>query len=81
MTETTKKRLTPAEKAKANPKSAKLAIAAFCYHACLGETAPNSHLTKGRIRDCQSQTCPLWPHRGWQNLGIRANAKDRPKTP
>lgn len=63
-----KKTLSPGEKAKAVPKSLKLAVAAYCYHNCFGEHAPNSHTTKMHIRDCTDETCHLWPFRGWQMI-------------
>lgn len=58
--------MSPAEKAKRSPFSAKLAIAAYCYHECHCEKENNSHKTKLAIRDCPSTECPLWSHRGWQ---------------
>lgn len=57
---------TPAERAAASPKSAKLAIAAYCYHGCHNERERNSHRTKWAIRTCTDVACPLWPHRGFQ---------------
>lgn len=70
MTDTaeTKKRLDPRAKAKANPKSAKIAIAAYCYHTCLGEESGNSHKVKLMVKNCQVDSCPLWPHRPWQKI-------------
>lgn len=70
------KHMTPAEKAAARPKSAKLAIAAFCYR-CAGGNDDNPHLSKALVRDCPSNTCPLWPHRGWQN--ITTGRRSRPE--
>lgn len=61
-------RLTPREKAQKTPTSAKLAIAAHCYHGCHGEEEPNSHKTKLAIKQCPETTCLLWPHRGWQAI-------------
>lgn len=58
----------PLERARDNPNSAKLAIAAYCYHTCKGQKANNSHLTKRAIKNCEKTECPLWPHRGFQNL-------------
>ncbi len=58
----------PGEKAKANPTSLKAAIAAYCYHNCVGEEARNSHLTKLFIKECKTVTCHLWSHRPWQNV-------------
>lgn len=69
MSETEKTaRLSPREKAAANPTSAKLAIAAHCYHECQGETATNSHSTKFLVKNCADKGCVLWPHRGWQTM-------------
>lgn len=62
------KRLSPREKAAAHPRSAKLAIAAFCYHQCNGEEATNSHITKLEIKNCREPNCPLYLHRGWQEI-------------
>lgn len=58
--------MSPAEKAAAFPTSAKLAIAAYCYHDCQGEVANNAHTTKLAIRDCRIQDCNLWSNRPWQ---------------
>lgn len=73
------RRMTPGEKAKRHPKSAKLAIAAFCYHSCMSETRKNAQNVKLDIRDCQSTKCELWPHRGWQKLRDRANSARTPQ--
>ena len=62
------KKMSPCEKSAANPSSQKLAIAAYCYHICAEQKENNSHLTKREIADCQTLTCPLYPHRGWQKL-------------
>jgi hypothetical protein len=64
-----KQKRSPAERARDNPKSAKLAIAAFCYHNCHQQTAANSHTTKRDIKNCQVTECPLWTHRGFQKIG------------
>lgn len=58
----------PGEKAKQNPNSLKAAIAAYCYHNCVGEEARNSHSSKLFIKECRNETCHLWPHRPWQNV-------------
>lgn len=69
-------RLTPLEKSSAHPKSAKLAIAAFCYHTCHSADGISPTTVKAAIRDCAKSACPLWPHRGWQNiLSCRQNQK------
>lgn len=59
--------ISPGEKAKQNPGSLKSAIAAYCYHNCVGEERKNSHESKFFIGTCKNVTCHLWPHRPWQN--------------
>lgn len=61
-------RLSPRDKSALNPNSAKLAVAAYCYHNCLGEEEANSHRTKRKVRDCKNTQCSLWEHRGWQQI-------------
>ena len=61
-------RMSPAEKAKAFPKNPKLAIAAYCYHNCLGQDEVNSHTTKFEVKNCECTNCHLWPFRGWQTM-------------
>lgn len=68
MTDETKKRLSPGEKAAQNPKNTRLAIEAFCYHGCHAEESTNSHKTKLAIKKCTETGCLLWPHRGWQSM-------------
>ena len=69
MSETEKTpRLSPGEKAAKNPGDVKLAVAAYCYHDCNGETATNSHTTKFAIKNCPSKDCQLWRFRGWQDV-------------
>ena len=63
------KKMSPHERSAANPRSAKLAIAAFCYHTCHKQQESNSHNTKRTVKNCNVTTCPLWPHRGWQKIG------------
>lgn len=58
----------PMEAAKAKPKSKTLAIAAHCYHICRGEESSNSRIAKFEVKNCPDKTCPLWLHRGWQNM-------------
>lgn len=65
------KKMSPREKAAQHPGSQKLAIAAFCYHKCIGQNEINSHLTKRHIANCPEETCELWTHRGWQELKNR----------
>lgn len=62
------KRKSPIENAQAHPRNPKLAIAAYCYHECHGEDADNSHTAKLLVKQCGNESCPLWPHRGWQNI-------------
>ena len=62
------KKMSPREKALKQPTSAKLAIAAYCYHDCHNELSINSHITKRAIGNCPTQECALWLHRGWKNL-------------
>lgn len=78
--------VSPGEKAKQKPTSLKFAIAAYCYHGCVGEDAPNSHTTKFFIKECKNTTCHLWPHRPWQNatggtLGKIRNERDEKHPP
>lgn len=61
-------RKSPREKAAMRPKSALLAIAAYCYHACHNEVSPNSHTTKFAIKNCPETGCPLWPVRGFRKV-------------
>jgi hypothetical protein len=63
-----KSAISPGEKAKQNPTSLKSAIAAYCYHNCVGEEASNSHSTKLFIKECKNEACHLWSHRPWQNV-------------
>lgn len=60
--------ISPGDKAKLTPFSAKMAIAAYCYHECHCEQESNSHKTKLAIKNCPSTDCFLWPHRGWQKI-------------
>lgn len=64
-----RKKMSPCERAEAYSRSAKHAIAAYCYHQCHKEQARNSHTTKRAIKNCEVKTCHLWPHRGFQNIG------------
>jgi len=71
----------PAERARHNPRSRSLAIAAFCFQCkegCMtwGKPVPPD-LVKLAVRDCKMVQCPLWPHRGWQNLKDRSNRGGR----
>jgi len=55
------KPLNPIEKAKLNPKSRVLSIAAFCYQ-CMGmEPGWRNH-----IRECPSKDCPLFGFRPYK---------------
>lgn len=57
------KTLNPVEKAKANPRSLKSAIRAFCW-TCEGGDADSG--VRWRVGNCEITDCPLWPHRPWQ---------------
>ena len=52
--------LNPIERARKNPNSLKMAIAANCWE-CQGRDA-DPH-PRWRIGNCVSTDCPLWPHR------------------
>jgi hypothetical protein len=65
-----RQRATPAERAAKNPTSMRLAIWAMCY-ACQDTGEPTPHVIKAAVRDCVMNTCPLWPHRGWQDTTTR----------
>jgi hypothetical protein len=67
---THKLHLTPDQRAEKQPKSLKLAIAAFCYQ-CQGADDEHPNLTKARVRDCKVVTCRLWRHRGWRNISTK----------
>jgi hypothetical protein len=58
-----RKRLTPVERARLNPTSRKLAIAAKCYDCSGGGIDPG---VVERIRDCNVSGCPLRPVRPYQ---------------
>ncbi len=53
-------RLSPADKALANPKSMRAAINAKC-HDCSGYSKPE-------VGRCVVTTCALWPLRPWQKV-------------
>lgn len=53
-------RMSPVERAKANPNSKALAIRAMCYSCVGGERAVDS------IRNCTTDFCALYPHRPYQ---------------
>jgi hypothetical protein len=69
-----KQRMSPVERAAANPKSLKLAIQARCFQ-CQDTGVGTPHITKSQVRDCAVTSCALWPHRGWQSVTTR-NARD-----
>lgn len=62
------KKASPKQRAQKTPRSFKLAIAAYCYHECHGETKINSHTTKYAIKNCEKTNCSLHLHRGFQKL-------------
>lgn len=53
--------LSPAEKAKANPKSLRMAITAKCYECANDQKAEVTH--------CHITDCALWNVRPWQRKG------------
>ena len=55
--------LDPVEKAKRNPASRALAIAAKCWDCQGGDADPHP---RWRIGNCQITDCPLWPLRPYQ---------------
>lgn len=73
------KSMTPVEAAAAKPKSAKLAIAAFCYN-CMGANSNRPHVTKTMVRDCTAKDCALYPHRGWQHITTNIRRKPQADT-
>lgn len=75
-----KQRLSPAERAAANPKSLRLAICAMCFN-CQGGDMQAPHVTKSFVRDCKTKSCPLWSVRGWQNTTTRKYEAPTLKTP
>ena len=72
-----KQRMTPAERAAANPTSKTLAIAAYCYQ-CQDDGGGMPHVVKAKVRDCRSTVCALWPHRAWQNVTTRNGREPLP---
>lgn len=58
--------LDPVEKAKRNPQSRQLAIAAFCCQ-CMG--GPGEAGYRGHIRNCTAPTCPLYQFRPYKPGG------------
>jgi hypothetical protein len=74
-----KQRMSPLERAQANPQSIKLAVAAYCYNCQdLGTNTP--HVTKACVRDCPAKDCALWPHRGWQAVTTRNADRANPES-
>ncbi len=64
-------RVDPIERARRNPKSRKLAIAAKCFD-CQGRHDDPGVV--GRIRECRSPSCPLYPVRPYQGSRARLTA-------
>lgn len=63
-----KQRMSPAQRAQANPSSKSLAIHAFCYQCQGGRPDDADRQIMARVRDCANEPCPLWPHRGWLDM-------------
>ena len=57
------KRLSPVEKAQADPRSLRKAINAFCYECMGGDGEPGA---RDHVRNCTAPKCPLYPVRPWQ---------------
>lgn len=56
--------LDPIAKARANPRSLRLAINGKCWD-CIGAGADSN--PRGAIRDCTIRDCTLWPVRPYRN--------------
>ncbi|CAI8970967.1 protein of unknown function [Methylocaldum szegediense] len=74
---------TPREASANHPRSAKRAIAAFCYRCMGGEDTNHPNIVKAMVRDCESTDCPLWKFRGFQRVttkgkGIAPRGKSKP---
>lgn len=65
-----KQRRTPLQRAQDNPGSMRLAIDAMCFQ-CQDDGMNTPHVTKGRVRDCSTEKCPLWHVRGWRGVTTR----------
>lgn len=63
--------LDPLEKARANPRSLKLAIRAMCWQCEGGFADPG---VRQRVGLCPNAQCPLWNHRPWQKKADGASA-------
>lgn len=63
-------RMSPIEKARANPRSKAMAIRAFCFQ-CVGEEQAVS-----TIRECASVNCPLHGHRPYRSKDDAADDVD-----
>jgi hypothetical protein len=55
--------LTPTEKARADPRSMRKAITAFCFE-CMGGTGMPS--VRQEVANCTAPQCSLYPLRPWQ---------------
>ena len=73
-----RQRMTPGERADANPKNLKLAIAAKCFD-CRNKGA-GVNVTKALVRDCAKIECDLWRFRGWQDVTTRKTTSPHPHT-
>jgi hypothetical protein len=60
------RRMSPIEKAQANPRSPTLAIRGKCWE-CAGSGADGTQVTKATIGGCQITQCPLWNLRPFQS--------------
>lgn len=62
-------RLDPAERARLNPRSLRLAVTAKCWDCVGGDADPNP---RGRIRECSVTRCALHSTRPYQAKGDAA---------
>ena len=57
------KRLSPVEKALADPRSLRKAVTAFCYECMGGDDEPGA---RKEVTNCSAKGCPLYQVRPWQ---------------
>ena len=57
-------RLSPLDRAKADPLSLRKAITAFCYRCMGGDGEPG---VRDHVRNCTAPSCPLFKVRPWQD--------------
>ena len=57
------RRLSPVEKARADPRSLRKAVTAFCYECVGGDDEPGA---RKEVTNCTAKGCHLYPIRPWQ---------------